>query len=64
MPNDIPQKEAGGVRKKTPIEAIASFTDDIEFFLGDLEDTPLNDSVRSDIKTALQGVRDQLNQLI
>ena len=46
------------------VTSIASFTDDIEGFLEDFEDTPLNDSVRSDIEMAVQGIRDQLDQLV
>ena len=46
------------------VMSIESFTDDIVGFLEDLEDTTLNKHVRDDIEMAVQGIRDQLNQLI
>ena len=60
------QRQVGKVENHVSarVTSIESFTDDIECFLEDFEDTPLNDSVRSDIEMAVQGIRDQLNQLI
>ena len=60
------QRQVGKVGKHVSarVTSIESFTDDIVRFLEDLEDTPLNDSVREDIETAVLGIRDQLDQLL